>query len=157
VALNSPAGWSQVDSLAVSNGKSDKTIRVSIPMSQFNLSVDSNWYQFNLAVSGTWGSSAATIYIDGLRIVDLSASSAADFDGDGAVDGDDLAWWRYGAGFTRHGDADGDGDTDGNDLMIWQRGLGTGGAAAVPEPGSLALAIVLAAAGVGRRRVSNGA
>jgi hypothetical protein len=152
VALNSEAGWSQRDNFAVSNGRSNTTLHVSIPMSQFNLAVDSPWYQFNLLMSGNWGSSPATIYIDNLRIVDFESPVPADFDGDGAVDGVDLAWWRYGSGGTRHGDADGDGATDGHDFLAWQRQLATAGAQAVPEPSSIAALITATAVLYLRRR-----
>jgi hypothetical protein len=147
VALNSEAGWSQRDNFAVSNGRSNTTMHVSIPLSQFNLAVDSPWYQFNLLMSGNWGGSPATVYVDNLRLTNLSSAAAgADFDGDGAIDGDDLTWWRYGAGGTRHGDADGDGDTDGADFLVWQRQLAPSGATAVPEPGAGVLAVFFAIA-----------
>lgn len=74
----------------------------------------------------------------------------ADFNGDGAVDGLDLASWAIafsggsggGVGEPQVGalpDFDGDGDSDGADFLSWQRYLGVGssgaGAAAlVPEP-----------------------
>lgn len=71
----------------------------------------------------------------------------ADFNGDGVVDGDDLASWREGfgaaEGATRAmGDANGDGDVDGDDYLLWQRSTGAAlplaasvtTAATVPEP-----------------------
>jgi pectate lyase len=81
------------------------------------------------------------------------AFDVADFNGDGDVDGADLANWRQGFGMTAgagrtHGDADLDGDVDGNDYVVWQRRLGNGapGAnaaeAAVPEPAAGVLALV---------------
>jgi hypothetical protein len=54
------------------------------------------------------------------------AAAAGDFNGDGSVDGEDLALWR---------DHFGDGAADGADFLMWQRGANVGGsAAAVPEP-----------------------
>jgi hypothetical protein len=50
---------------------------------------------------------------------------AADFDGDGDVDGDDFLIWQSGFGNPEadhwsEGDADFDGDVDGDDFLIWQ-------------------------------------
>ena len=73
-----------------------------------------------------------------------------DFDGNGFVDANDLNGWKSGfgkpTGATKaQGDADGDGDVDGADFLAWQRGVGqpaaTAAAGAVPEPGSLWLAL----------------
>lgn len=87
-----------------------------------------------------------------------------DFDGDGDVDGADLATWQAGFGdasATRaDGDADRDGDVDGQDFLIWQRARTASSAAAasttVPEP-TFSLSLVAAGAGLlaaGRRRRS---
>ncbi|MBA3480409.1 MAG: hypothetical protein H0T51_01210, partial [Pirellulales bacterium] len=64
-----------------------------------------------------------------------------DFDGNGVVNGADLARWRGDFGVNNESDANGDGDSDGADFLVWQRNLGQVGTApaAVPEPGSLAL------------------
>ncbi|HVT30664.1 MAG TPA: dockerin type I domain-containing protein, partial [Lacipirellulaceae bacterium] len=74
-----------------------------------------------------------------------------DFNGDGVVDGLDLAIWKQNVGIPSgatvlQGDANGDGRVDGADFLIWQRnfgkpqpwlGSGSGGSlAAVPEPTS---------------------
>jgi hypothetical protein len=92
----------------------------------------------------------------------------ADFNGDDKVDGDDLPVWEAAFGVDDSADADGDGDSDGNDFLAWQSTLGatgsaggvyigaveyltgpfTGGssgagASAVPEPGSLALLLLM--------------
>lgn len=70
----------------------------------------------------------------------LSAAWAADFNGDGAVDGEDLAKWRGDFAATAGSDADDDGDSDGADLLVWQRQFGSGGtAAAIPEPATAAI------------------
>jgi hypothetical protein len=76
-----------------------------------------------------------------------SAAASGDFNGDGSVDGMDLAAWQAGFGATPGmlGDADGDADSDGADFLIWQRSL-TGAehvaVDVVPEPGSAALALL---------------
>lgn len=82
--------------------------------------------------------------------VSLSVLFAADFDGDGMVDSDDLVTWQsnYGSTSALHstGDADGDGDVDGADFLSWQRQLGSqsnaSSAVAVPEPASLTLLLL---------------
>jgi hypothetical protein len=96
------------------------------------------------------------------RFADLTDVRAAldrvfiegDLDGDGAVDGDDLARWRQGFGKTVSatplmGDADGDGDVDGADFLRWQRGLRSAALDAttgnVPEPSGLAILAVASA------------
>jgi hypothetical protein len=146
VALDSPAGWSQVNGLAASSGQSDVTLHVSLPMNLFALAADADWYQFNLAARGNWGALPATFYIDALRIVDLNSTEPADFNADGFVDGADLAIWRSG-----EGDADGDDDTDGNDFLIWQRSLTASALHSAPEPSAALLALV-AAWGLGQFR-----
>jgi fibronectin-binding autotransporter adhesin len=77
----------------------------------------------------------------------------ADFDGDGDVDGDDLAEWRNDFGAGNGSDADGDNDSDGHDFLAWQRQLGSvpavAATAVVPEPGAFLL-FILASAGFRR-------
>jgi hypothetical protein len=71
-----------------------------------------------------------------------------DFNGDGMVDGADLAQWQGDFGPTDNGsDADGDGDSDGADFLAWQQNVGTGAPAlpahaAVPEPSAWLLAVL---------------
>jgi hypothetical protein len=79
-------------------------------------------------------------------LLSLTASALpADFNGDGVVDGSDLAVWsshngQANGGTKASGDADGDGDVDGADFLAWQQAQGmrlnlTGGSvASVPEP-----------------------
>jgi hypothetical protein len=100
----------------------------------------------------------------------VRVAASADFDYDGAVDGDDLAIWsrEYGrttGGTHALGDADGDGVVDGEDFAIWQRQVGSyvtaaasTSAVAAPEPASLTtLVIALGAATVCRLRRRQGA
>jgi hypothetical protein len=72
----------------------------------------------------------------------VAASAPGDFTGDGSVNGLDLAEWKAAFGATAEADGDGDGDSDGRDFLIWQRALGTPPVAVVPEPASLALAVL---------------
>ena len=60
-------------------------------------------------------------------MVSALASSTADFNSDGAVDGLDLAQWEDDYGINGDSDADGDGDSDGSDLLAWQRDFGITG------------------------------
>jgi hypothetical protein len=84
------------------------------------------------------------------------APLAADFNGDGQVDADDLAMWQAHFGGDLQADADADGDADGNDFLLWQRQFGDALApparTATPEPAGLALAFTaLLTLLVGRR------
>ena len=80
--------------------------------------------------------------------------SPADFNVDGYVDATDLATWQTAFGMTAAGDATGDSVTNGADFLVWQRDhTGPGGAiAAVPEPTSAALALLVAAGLLVRKR-----
>ncbi len=72
---------------------------------------------------------------------------AADFNGDGIVNGNDLLIWEASFGTPTsatyaQGDSNGDGDVDGGDFLAWQTNFGTSSGAAgtaVPEPGSCGL------------------
>lgn len=71
--------------------------------------------------------------------------SPADFDGDGDVDSDDLNEWETAYNTDDGGDANDDGVTDGDDFLIWQQETAASvlsAASAIPEPGSLWLALV---------------
>lgn len=77
----------------------------------------------------------------------ISNGQSANFGGDSAIDGADLAAWTTAFGSGNGADADGDGDTDGQDYLIWQTEY-TGpsslsGSTSVPEPNSILLCFVL--------------
>ena len=88
-----------------------------------------------------------------LRILSLATVTGADFNGDGVVDGEDLAIWETNFGITDgatalQGDADGDGDVDGDDYDEWLMqlgpvppgsGAGTDRIGLVPEPSGIVL------------------
>ncbi|MCA9235595.1 MAG: hypothetical protein KDA44_08980 [Planctomycetales bacterium] len=99
--------------------------------------------------------------IDNFRVISEVSTDNADFNADGVVDGGDfLAWQRgYGTGTTlAEGDANGDGMVNDADLAIWQENFGTTAAAAavgaVPEPQTIALAVLAATGLLGVRRRS---
>ena len=89
---------------------------------------------------------SATLVVNGERPSSVIEPSA-DYNGDGAVDGDDLGWWQTAFELGNHliwPGADGDGDADGAEFLLWQqqvgrRAPGPAASAAVPEPLSLAL------------------
>jgi hypothetical protein len=88
---------------------------------------------------------------------ELSAHPSADFDGDGNVDGRDFLTWQRGYGISigatfAQGDADRDGDVDANDLAIWTATYGSSDAAIamVPEPTTVTLILLAAAACISR-------
>lgn len=85
------------------------------------------------------GAGYLTAYIDDLSLAASSNQPAplapADFNGDGQVDGADLAIWQSAYGKSVLGDANGDGNTDGRDFLMWQRGVTVSPAASTsPDP-----------------------
>ena len=72
-------------------------------------------------------------------LTSVGPACAADFNGDGVVNDDDLGVWRSGlgaaVGHLANGDANRDGVVNGSDFLTWQRCLEGGSAVtAVPEP-----------------------
>lgn len=113
-------------------------------------------YEANVTVSDLWVGGESDFF---------AAPMPGDFNADGQVDAADLARWREGFGTSGsathwNGDANGDSIVDGSDLLIWQRNFGasvTPVAGAVPEPGSVLLAMSsLIAAALIRRRITTG-
>ena len=87
VALNSSAGWSQVDSLAFSSGTATETVPVFIPMDSFDIAVDSGFYQINFGLNGDWGVDPATIHVDNLRVTQLFTPSTLTLEVDRSTGG----------------------------------------------------------------------
>jgi len=98
--------------------------------------------------------------VDNVRFWNSAALARlpGDYNGDGSVNGADLAAWssQFAGPATGSPNADGndDGDVDGLDLLVWQRQFGRSSASAqaVPEPGAALAALALAAAAASRRR-----
>ena len=87
-------------------------------------------------------------------VFNVPPPAQGDFNGDGLINGGDLAVWKSSFRMNAGANADGDGDTDGADFLIWQRKVGTGASAAVPEPSAAVLMACGAALikALGRRR-----
>ena len=98
------------------------------------------------------------LYKTGTLALVEAPSFSADFDEDGDVDGDDyLAWQRgfgsAGTGSLASGDANNDTNVDGADFAIWVGQFGDAGlVAAVPEPGTAALAAWASVMGIAYAR-----
>jgi hypothetical protein len=90
---------------------------------------------------------------DGNDVALFSAGQPGDFNGDGLVDGADLADWQAGFGIAAGATApqgDADADVDGTDFLRWQQrfGLTAGNGAvegyAIPEPSTMLLLLLAA-------------
>ncbi len=75
VALNSTAGWSQLDNVAEfmpidGEWLDTETIRVARRLSEWELAPpeETDFYQINLAMNGDWGDEPATFHFDNLRL-----------------------------------------------------------------------------------------
>jgi hypothetical protein len=86
----------------------------------------------------------------------MGSTYEADFDRDGDVDNADYSIWKSAFGDNNYGDANGDFLTDAADYTVWRNQLGSGVivamASAVPEPGTISLALLGVLALRGRRR-----
>jgi hypothetical protein len=73
-----------------------------------------------------------------IPLLTIAYSLPSDLNGDGFVDGADLAAWTESFGPDDAGDVDADGDSDGADFLQWQRQVTAGASltarSAVPEP-----------------------
>ena len=109
VAINNAAGnWTQVDSVAGTNGRTNQTIHVAIPLTSWTaLMAGSSSYTIYFAINGNWGSLPATVFFDNLRLVNLSAPLTGDFNHDGTVDAADYTIWRHTLGSSTDLRADG--------------------------------------------------
>jgi autotransporter-associated beta strand protein len=115
--------------------------------------------------TGIWGAldsgaQYTTPLITGTGFLEVMSTIApiipGDFNGDGFVDGLDLAQWQEDHGVNDESDADGDGDSDGRDFIIWQRNF-TGSpplaaSVSVPEPATYSLLMLSLAALALRRK-----
>jgi hypothetical protein len=108
------------------------------------------------SLRGFYSSDVATAsFHPQLNIMFSAPSPAADFNGDGKVDGADFDTWKANLGNGEAADADGDGDSDGADFLVWQREVGmisAPPASPVPEPDSMSLLVVVVLFTLGRKR-----
>ncbi|MCC6493074.1 MAG: autotransporter-associated beta strand repeat-containing protein [Pirellulales bacterium] len=131
--------------------------------------VDSLFINGQSKKAGTWGAvgsgaeftSPAITGAGWLEVATYIAPLPGDFNGDNVVDGADLAKWQEHAGMLsgathEQGDANEDGRVDGADLLLWQQNVSLAPVAAsstaTPEPTSLALFGLMAAAWAAIRR-----
>lgn len=159
VAINNAAGnWTQVDSVGGTNGRTNQTIHVAIPLTSWAaLTAGSSSYAIYFALNGNWGSLPATVYFDNLRLVNLTAPLTGDYNQDGRVDAADYTIWRHSLGSTTDLRADGNlnGVVDAADYDLWRAnygatlgsGAGAIASAAVPEPTTVVL-LIMAVSGV---------
>jgi hypothetical protein len=154
VAINNATGnWTQVDSLGATNGHTNQTLHVAIPLTSWaGLAGGSSAYTIYFAINGNWGSLPATVFFDNLRLVNLTAPLTGDFNQDGQVDAADYVIWRRTVGSTTNlaADANLNGVIDNGDYALWRANFGktsAGGAGAsvslaVPEPACCAIMLM---------------
>lgn len=163
IAIQTASGtWTEVDSLGTTNGRTNQTLHVAVPLTSWSgLPSGASSYNIYLALNGNWGSAAASVYFDNLRLVNLTALLTGDFNQDGIVDARDYAIWRDTAGSTTdlRADANLNGVVDAADYALWRSNFGATGAAggssiesaAVPEASTILQLMLLLAVGIGRR------
>lgn len=166
VAINNASGnWTQVDSLGLTNGHTNQTIHVAIPLTSWaGLAAGSSAYTIYFALNGNWGTSPATVFFDNLRLVNLTAPLTGDFNQDGQVDSADYMIWRRTLGSTTNlaADANINGVIDSGDYSLWRENFGKtlsggGGASvgvAIPEP-TCCIMTLIAACIVSARRLAS--
>ncbi|MCC6492846.1 MAG: hypothetical protein IT424_07480 [Pirellulales bacterium] len=125
--------------------------------------LDNQWNGVPLAHAATfqWGNSNQAGANRGVMefqelTLHIGPFIAGDFNHDGVADGRDLLVWQSSAGapFDKLADANNDGRVDAADLALWRQNFGrvdplasaAGGAAAAPEPRSLATLLMAAVA-----------
>jgi hypothetical protein len=159
IAFQSNSGWSQVDGVAGTNGHTDQTITLSLPLTSWStLTPGSSFYTMIIAMNGNWGAGTATVFYDNLVLVNLNGLEG-DYNGDGVVDAADYTVWRDSLGQTGANlpaDGDGDGEVTEADYTFWRERFGNTASsgslavdfdrAAVPEPATGVL-LLLAMAG----------
>jgi hypothetical protein len=135
-----------------------------LPKDGVNSLTDTNTQPFNGPDNFVAGVNSPTNFAGQAGSIDLGGGEPkpGDFDGDGAVGGDDLGAWQAGFGMEgdgvdhADGDADDDNDVDGADFLLWQQDVGAAparaAASSVPEPSSALLLSVALLAGMKQRR-----
>ena len=128
---------------------------------------DSGWFLTEadaISSNGMWISGIGVYDPDGTgdyaysRFFTLQMFPWGDANGDGHVDATDYALWfnNYGSsGREVDGDMNGDGYVDATDYALWFNNYGAGEANGVPEPATLAM-LALGAAAIVRRRSRTG-
>jgi Glycoside Hydrolase Family 113 len=165
-ALESDAGWGQIDSVLSVDVDLLTTHSVSIALSAFSVlpATGSSFYELVIGLNAAWSRGNATILIDNFRVVELLGDLAGDLDGDGFVGIADLnvvlGAWNQSVTPGDMADPSGDGFVGIEDLneVLGNWNAGTPPEIAVPEPGALASLIGLAmlVGGFGRGRSSAG-
>jgi len=158
IAVQSPSNFSSIFNLYATQALQDEvdiyvtagTIGDGSGGSNLTGLLAANGYDFTFTQTSeghSWGNWRALLDEILINLVGPTPVIAADFDGTGMVDHDDLANWNAGYGATAgavhsNGDSDSDRDVDGRDFLIWQKQLGSGvgpassQAKSVPEPKS---------------------
>lgn len=118
-----------------------------------------DFYLDDLDVGPNPSGAGPTIALDVTILPEEPTGPAGDYNADGVVDGADFLVWQrtLGAPATPAGsgaDGNGNGNVDANDLVVWRDHFGQSSPApiaAVPEPSTLALALLSSAALLRRR------
>lgn len=142
--------------------RDDESQIVTLLLERRNLSTGQTRFASQEATElETGGAAAAGTYAPRL-VLDAVLALSGDFDDNGAVDDDDLGYWRRGFGMTTaqhklQGDGNRDGMVNGADFLMWQRqtSAAAGASLGVPEPATWWLAATMAAAASLSRRATS--